>query len=181
VRPDNLDIRPAAFEDVAALAELSARTFRDTFIEQNDSAQIEAHIAKTFTPQALGDEFQDPANTFLIAAVDPNDELIGYAKLRDSQAPASVLGPKPIELGRIYVGRESMGSGVGAALMQACLDEAEQRGYETIWLGVWEANPRAIVFYDRWNFTTVGSHIFMLGSEKQTDLIMVRPVRDSNQ
>ena len=59
--------------------------------------------------------------------------------------------------------------------MGACLEEAAGGGYETLWLGVWEHNLRAIAFYRRWGFETVGSHTFLLGSDEQTDLIMVRP------
>jgi ribosomal protein S18 acetylase RimI-like enzyme len=67
---------------------------------------------------------------------------------------------------------------VGAALMQACIGEAKQRGYETLWLGVWEHNQRARAFYRRWNFQEVGTHIFQLGNDPQTDILMERNLSD---
>ena len=60
--------------------------------------------------------------------------------------------------------------------MRACLDEAQQAGHETIWLGVWERNERAKAFYHKNCFMDVGSHVFMLGTDAQTDRILVRPV-----
>ena len=84
--------------------------------------------------------------------------------------------PDPVELQRLYVDRTAMGRGVGAALMRATLDAARSAGYRTLWLGVWERNARAISFYERWQFETVGDHVFRLGSDHQTDLIMARRV-----
>ena len=66
--------------------------------------------------------------------------------------------------------------GVGAALMQHCVDLAASRGRDWIWLGVWERNVRAIAFYSRWGFTDVGSQSFQLGADLQTDRIMARRI-----
>jgi len=43
-----------------------------------------------------------------------------------------------------------------------------------MWLGVWERNLRAIAFYAKCGFIDVGSHVFELGSDLQTDRIMWR-------
>jgi ribosomal protein S18 acetylase RimI-like enzyme len=51
---------------------------------------------------------------------------------------------------------------------------AERRGGRTLWLGVWERNERAKAFYQKNGFSDVGSHLFMLGTDAQTDRIMVR-------
>ncbi len=96
--------------------------------------------------------------------------------LRSGNAPGSVNGRKPIELVRLYVSRESLGSGVGAALMQACIDDAQHGGYDTLWLGVWENNTRAQAFYRKWHFVQVGTHVFQLGDDPQTDFLMQRSV-----
>jgi ribosomal protein S18 acetylase RimI-like enzyme len=60
--------------------------------------------------------------------------------------------------------------------MQASLDAARRDGHKTLWLGVWERNERAISFYRRWGFEVVGHHVFRLGSDDQSDLIMERAV-----
>jgi ribosomal protein S18 acetylase RimI-like enzyme len=43
-----------------------------------------------------------------------------------------------------------------------------------MWLGVWERNARAQVFYRKWDFRTVGEHLFPLGSDLQRDILMER-------
>ena len=76
----------------------------------------------------------------------------------------------------MYAFREWHGRGIGEALMRACLDEARTAGYETIWLGVWEKNARALAFYRKWDFRAVGEHVFQLGSDAQTDILMERAI-----
>jgi ribosomal protein S18 acetylase RimI-like enzyme len=39
---------------------------------------------------------------------------------------------------------------------------------------VWEHNVRAVRFYAKHGFRDVGSHVFVLGSDVQTDRVMVR-------
>jgi ribosomal protein S18 acetylase RimI-like enzyme len=57
--------------------------------------------------------------------------------------------------------------------MDAVLSEAQARQARTLWLGVWERNPRAIAFYRKRGFQDVGSHEFLLGQDRQTDRVMV--------
>jgi ribosomal protein S18 acetylase RimI-like enzyme len=61
--------------------------------------------------------------------------------------------------------------------MKACLAEAEKRGCDTLWLDVWERNPRAIAIYRNWGFIEVGTQTFQLGNDLQHDLLMQRPVK----
>ncbi len=176
MKPDPPRIRRGSPEDVAVLAELAAGTFRDTFARQNTPADLEIYLERWFTPERIAAEIEDPGSTFLLAFSDPDERPIGYAKLRVGEADPSVAGPKPIQLERLYARREVIGQGVGAALLEACLGEAARAGRETVWLGVWERNERAIAFYRRWGFEEVGTQTFLLGTDEQNDLVMARSV-----
>jgi ribosomal protein S18 acetylase RimI-like enzyme len=57
--------------------------------------------------------------------------------------------------------------------MAAVLRAAVELGGVTLWLGVWERNPRAIAFYQKCGFRDVGSHDFWFGNDRQTDRVMV--------
>ena len=169
-------IRTATLTDAEQLAALAERTFRDTFAADNSTDDMDAYVRDAFSLDRLRGELVDDGNTFLLAYVDGGEQPTGYAKLRSGTTDPSVNGPDPIELERLYADRSAIGRGVGAALMQASLDEARSRGYRTLWLGVWERNDRAIAFYQRWGFKAVGDHVFRLGSDAQRDLIMERSV-----
>jgi ribosomal protein S18 acetylase RimI-like enzyme len=169
-------VRHARVDDAALLAELGARTFAETFGGDNSPEDMSAYLASSFGPDLQAAELADPHSLFLIAEID--GIAAGYAKLGSGVAPESVTGARPTELVRLYVSQQWLGRSIGAALMQACIDEAAQRGYRTIWLGVWEHNGRARAFYQKWNFREVGEHIFQLGDDSQTDILMERSLAE---
>lgn len=165
-------IRRGTLQDAGLLSELGAQSFSETFAGDNTPEDLAAYLAVSFSVERLTSELEDPDSKFLLAEID--GRAAGYAMLRDGEPEKGVEGAKPVELVRLYVLREWLGRGVGQQLMRACLDEARQAGYETIWLGVWERNERAQAFYRKWNFRTVGEHMFELGSDLQRDLLMER-------
>jgi ribosomal protein S18 acetylase RimI-like enzyme len=80
--------------------------------------------------------------------------------------------PRRAELHRIYVSSEWQGRGVAQSLMQNALDTAASAGSDLLWLGVWEHNRKAIAFYRKFGFEILGDQPFMLGEDRQRDLIM---------
>ena len=163
-------IRRADSSDAQLLADLAARTFSEAFAADNTPEDMSAYLAQAFTHESLATGLADPKATFLLASVE--GEAAGYAKLYQGEPPRSVTGENPIELARIYVLQKWLGGGVGRQLMQRCVDEARASGSRVLWLGVWQRNPRALAFYRKWGFETVGEQIFRLGSDAQTDWVM---------
>jgi ribosomal protein S18 acetylase RimI-like enzyme len=159
--------RRADAADAGLLAELGARTFLDTFADGTKPDDMAAYLSASFGEGLQAAELADAASTFFVAETDGTAS--GYAKLHAGVAEACVTGRKPIELARLYVGREWFGHGVGA-----CVEEARRAGHLTMWLGVWEHNRRAQAFYRKWEFRAVGEHVFTVGSDPQIDLIMER-------
>lgn len=174
-----LHIRRGTRADAERLAAFAERTFRDSFTDENAVPDMDAYVREAFAVAHIRQELAAATNTYLLAFAKEADILLGYAKLRAGTSASSVTGPDPVELQRLYVDHRMIGQGVGAALMQACLATAQQQKHATIWLGVWERNLRAISFYERWEFTTVGQHIFQFGSDPQIDLIMTRSLTAS--
>ena len=167
-----MTIRHGEATDAAALAELAARTFRETFAAGSPPEDMALHLAQAYgTPQQQR-ELADPDMTTLLAEAD--GELAGYAQVRSGVTPKCVTGETPVELWRFYVAQPWHGRGLAQTLMQRVELEASQRGGRTLWLGVWERNGRAIAFYRKAGFTDVGSHVFMVGTDAQTDRILVR-------
>ena len=169
-------IRRATVADTALIAEMGARTFRDTFAAENLPEDMDQYIAANFATGKIRSELKDRKSIFLLLYQD--DKPIAYAILRDSERADCVKGPNPIELVRLYVEQSVIGKSYGSALMKACWKEAAHAGYKTIWLDVWEKNHRAIAFYKKWGFIEVDTQDFVLGSDTQNDLIMERSLID---
>lgn len=169
-----IKIRLAGPGDNILLADLGRRTFFDTFARDNTPEDMAAYLAASFGPQKQAEELADPLSHFLIAEVD--GAPVGYARLHLGEPPATITGRMPVEIVRFYAVREWIGGGVGAALMATCLALAAEKGCDTIWLDVWERNPRAIAFYRKWGFAPVGEQAFQLGGDLQHDLLMQRSI-----
>jgi ribosomal protein S18 acetylase RimI-like enzyme len=165
-------IREATASDAALLSQLGARTFSETFAADNTPADMAAYLAASFSPEQQAAELAEALTTFLIAEIDK--VAVGYAMLHPGAMPHPAGSEKPIELVRLYVSRDWHGRGVGEALIQQCMDLARQKGYRTLWLGVWEHNARARAFYRKWQFQEFGEHVFQLGGDSQNDILMAR-------
>ena len=172
-----IEIRPATAADAPALSRLGAATFRETFEGENSPEDMARYLADSFSPERQAAEIADPRGTVLLAEHhDGRPTLVGYAHLIAGPAPEAVRGAAPLELKRIYVARAWHGRGVAQALMSAAVDTARARGAQTLWLGVWERNPRAVAFYAKYGFERVGEHAFVLGADRQTDWLFARPI-----
>ena len=169
-----LMLRHAELSDASALAELAARTFRETFAADNSPEDLQAHLASAYGEAQQAAEIADP-DVRTVLAYD-NAELIGFAQVRRKLFPACVIVEKPVELHRFYLARAAQGTGAAVPLMRKAREAAQALGGEHLWLGVWERNPRAIAFYLKSGFAQVGSHDFVVGSDTQTDWVFVAPL-----
>ena len=171
-----IDIRRATVDDAKSLTDLSYTTFWDAFAHHPKNApdDLAHYMRQAFSVEQIADELNDPRAVFLMAEIE--GELAGYAKLVCDHIEPGISGEKPIELNRLYSQQKFLGQGVGQTLMDACFDLARENGFDTIWLGVWEYNPRAQRFYEKNGFREVGSHTFVLGSDPQTDLLMQKEI-----
>jgi ribosomal protein S18 acetylase RimI-like enzyme len=163
-------VRSGTRADAAALAELAATTFRDAFGADNRPEDLALHLARSYGITQQTAELSDPTITTLLAFA--HGAPAGYAQLRPGRAPACVQSTYSIELWRFYVAREWHGRGLAQELMAAVVAAARGRNAATLWLGVWERNPRAQAFYKKTGFVDVGSQTFLVGTDEQTDRVM---------
>jgi len=168
----SVDIRLAGVADAATIADMSRRTFYDSFGAQNTPEDIALYMDTQFTREQLMAEVGQPGNIFLLAYMD--DQPMGYARLMEHAPPPELGEGAALEVVRIYAEKAAIGKGVGRALMQYALDLAREKDKKWVWLGVWEHNHRAIAFYTKWGFEKFGDHPFVVGSDIQTDWWMRR-------
>lgn len=172
-----ITIRQVVPEDAEMLSDLSYKTFWDAFHDhpKNAPEDLADYMQKAFNLERVRREMAEENSIFLIAEIE--GETAGYAKLMIESREDGITAEKPIELNRLYSKQEFLGKGVGARLMDECFRIAEENGCDVMWLGVWEFNPRARRFYEKYGFYQVGRHVFQLGSDAQTDLLMQKDLK----
>ena len=170
MEPGKIYIRKATQDDAALIADISRKTFYDSFAAANTVENMEKFMSGPFAKDKLAAEVLDPGNYFFIA--ESAGIPVGYSKIRESLQSKDLPQADAIEIARIYAVKDVIGKGVGRMLMQEAIDYAIHLKKKIIWLGVWEKNQRAIDFYTKWGFTKFSEHTFFVGDDPQTDWLL---------
>jgi ribosomal protein S18 acetylase RimI-like enzyme len=169
-------IKLVTINDIGQLQKISRQTFYETFSEGNTEENIAKYLEEGFSVTKLTSELSNNDAQFYFATLE--DNTIGYLKLNFGQAQTELQDDKALEIERIYVLKEFHGKGVGQLLYDKAIQIAKQKSADYVWLGVWEENPRAINFYKKNGFVEFDKHVFKLGNDNQTDIMMKLKLND---
>jgi GNAT superfamily N-acetyltransferase len=157
-------------EEVDKLQRLSTQTFVETFAPYNSEADMQDYLTKSFNLITLKQELVNPNSQFYFAVLNTNP--IGYLKVNMGPAQSDVNDASSLEIERIYVLKSYLGKKVGQGLFKKAFAIAKEFQKKYIWLGVWEKNERALEFYKKNGFVAFDKHVFNLGTDEQTDILM---------
>lgn len=167
---NSIQIRKATSKDLGDLLDVARTSFLQAFTAGNKPENVQAYFYEAFTLEQFGKELENPASIFFVAEI--NGEIIGYTKVNLVPAQTDVHDPDSLEIARLYVLGDHLGSGLGKKLLDTAIVFAKKNQKKYLWLGVWEKNARAIRFYEKNGLRIFGSHPFPFGDELQTDYLM---------
>ena len=167
---ETIIIKKLTLNDIDQLQKISRQTFYETFSAGNTEENMQKYLEEGFSAEKLSAELNDNNSVFYFAILD--GKAIGYLKLNFGQSQTELQDDKALEIERIYVSREFQGKKVGQILYDKAIQVAQQNKADYVWLGVWEKNPRAIAFYKKNGFVEFDKHVFKLGDDEQTDIMM---------
>jgi ribosomal protein S18 acetylase RimI-like enzyme len=167
---DQITITRASITDLLELQNIGITCFKETFSSMNSEENMNAYLQKSFSTAQLISELSDPNSEFYIAKL--NALVIGYLKVNSGEAQTEIKDQKSLEIERIYVLSKFHGKKFGQLLYEKALAISKQKKVSYVWLGVWEKNQKAILFYQKNGFAIFDTHIFKLGNEVQTDFMM---------
>ncbi len=165
-----IQIVEVVMADLPRLQEFSKRTFYDSFAASNTAENMKFHLDNHFTREKLSAEILNLESKFYFAIHDGMP--VGYLKINKGSAQTVLPNDQAVEIERIYVDRLAKGKGIGKTFISKAVDLANASGAKYLWLGVWERNEPAIRFYEKNGFKKFSKHIFELGDDAQTDLLM---------
>ena len=167
---ENILLRKVTLDDIDQLQKIGRQTFFETFAESNTEENMKEYLDNKFSSEKLQSELSNTNSEFYFALEE--DTVIGYLKLNFGESQTELKDDKALEIERIYVLKEFHGKKVGQLLYDKAIQVANQTKSDYVWLGVWEENPRAIAFYKKNGFVEFDKHIFRLGNDEQTDIMM---------
>jgi len=165
-----IDIQEVTINEILALQEIGIQTFSETFAASNTEENMSNYLKDGFSIEKLTEEINNKYSKFFFAL--DNERVIGYLKLNFGESQTELKDSKALEIERIYVMNEYHGKKVGQLLYDKAIQVAAQMQMNYVWLGVWEENQRAFNFYKKNGFVEFDKHIFKLGDDEQTDIMM---------
>ena len=171
-----------ASNDAATLALVGAATFLEAFAGRLPGDAILGHCRRNHTEAAYAHYLAQPATRAWVAEAMPGAAPIGYALVTAPEFAPELLQPGDTELKRIYVfsrfyaARQPTESGPapGQRLMNLAIEQARADGHKRLLLGTHRENTRAIAFYLKNAFETIGTRTFQVGPSIFDDLVLAR-------
>lgn len=172
---ENIEIKKATLSDIGVLQQIGKQTFAETFSAGNTEENMSKYLEEGFSVAKLAEEVSNEASQFYLAVLEA--QVVGYLKLNAGQSQTELQDDKALEIERIYVLQAYHGKKVSQLLYDKAMEVAQQLQSDYVWLGVWEENPRAIRFYQKNGFVEFDKHIFKLGEDEQTDIMMKKVLK----
>jgi len=167
---ESIEINKVVINDVVQLQIIARQTFFETFSAGNTEENMTKYLQVNLSIENLSIELNNEYSEQYFAMLGGN--VIGYLKLNFGQSQTELKENNSLEIERIYVLKEFYGKNVGQILYEKAIDIAREKNVDYVWLGVWEENTRAIRFYEKNGFIEFDKHIFKLGEDEQTDIMM---------
>lgn len=168
----NIQVEQISLNEIEQLQIIGRQTFAETFSSKNSDENMKEYLENGFSTEKLKAELADKNSEFYFAKLD--EKIIGYLKVNFGPSQTEMKHENALEIERIYVLKEFHGKKVGQILFEKSIQIARDKNVDYVWLGVWEKNPRAIRFYEKNGFIQFDKHVFKLGDDEQTDIMMKR-------
>lgn len=162
-------IQKISANDLYELQKISKQTFYETFSQKNSEDNMQKYLDKNFSISKLSDEILGNSE-FYFAII--NGTIAGYLKINFENYQTELKYKNSVEIERIYVLKKFQKNKIGQSLIDLAIKLGKRENAEFLWLGVWEDNLNTINFYKKNGFAEFDKHIFLLGEEKQTDIMM---------
>lgn len=172
---EEIQIRKARITDANVLSELGKKTFYDTWKGTATEENLQIFMNDSYNIERIKSELNSPLHTYLI--LENEGVAIGYAKIEETKnLPDELKNFNCIEVNKVYLDKNCKGKGLGKLLMNECMQIAKEKNKECIYLGVWEENIRAVRLYKSYGFESFGRHQFLIGSQIDWDLWMMKMI-----
>ncbi len=158
-----ISIKEIAADQAKALNELARQTFVESHGRSAKPADIEAYMDANFTVSYFKNELKDSSNYYHSLHV--NNQWVGYSKLVFNQPISAVEFSRITKLERIYLLETHHGMGLAQQFLDFLVQQAKKTGQTGMWLNVWTENKRAIRFYEKNKFETVGTFDFKISEQ----------------
>lgn len=165
-------LRDAVPEDAAALARLGRESFCHAFEHLYRAEDLQPFLEQVYSEEAVAGEIADPGIRHQLTEDAPGTGISAFIKVNyESPYSEHSTARNPLCLGQLYTDPARTGQGLGAVLMDWCLDLARDRGCDAVQLSVYSDNPGAQRFYQRYGFAKIADIGFWVGEQRDHEFL----------
>lgn len=170
----SITFKEAILSDALRISVLLKTVYIQTYAEDGITFEFANFITKRFSTEFIEKLIQERPAPLFIAYNDDNP--IGVAEvIYESNCPIRKIATA--ELSKLYVLQQFYGQGVGYKLLQRAEQVVLENGYNQFNLEVYVKNKRAISFYQRQGYQSIGSVDFPMESNTYENLVMTKILR----
>ncbi|MCZ2247294.1 MAG: GNAT family N-acetyltransferase [Bacteroidia bacterium] len=170
----SVDIKQVSIKELHQLQNIGKQTFYETFAASNTQEDMKKYLANSFSASQISAELNNPHTSYYFAWI--KHTILAYMKINFGIAQSEFQHLNSMEIERLYVLKQYQRKSVGRQLLDFAIQTAQSKQLDYVWLGVWENNVKALNFYTKNGFEEFDKHIFVLGNDKQTDILMKRKI-----
>ncbi len=166
-----MEYRPANISDARKLSILFKQVYIHTYGREGVSDEFANFITGQFSVERLERVIAEQPESLIVAA--NNGNLVGVAEVRFGRTSpvGAVTAP---ELSKLYILDWFCGRGIGERLLQESEKLALSRGTRCMWLWVLTTNTRAVSFYEKHGYVTIGSAPFQMEVNSYDNFVMLK-------
>ena len=159
----------AKLSEALRISVLLKTVYIQTYDLEGVTIESANYVSNTFSVERIEQAIKEHPSQFIVARHRGN--LVGVAEINfESVCPTRKIAVP--ELGKLYVLERFFGKGVGHGLLKEVENEVKQKGYKEIHLIVYVKNARAIAFYERQGYVSIGMMDFKMEHHTYKNLVM---------
>lgn len=169
--PASTHIRLCVPGDENALSFVGKAAFMETYAGTFSDADILSHCVIHDSPDTYRELLENPRVCTWIAETETCQAPVGYLVVAPPSLPYAGEHAGDLEILRLYLLRSFQGRGLGRNLLAKAVLYARQHGFTELLLGDCGNNLRAVRFYRRSGFRSVGEYRCRAGQHDYRDLV----------
>jgi len=159
----------AKLSDALRISVLLKTVYIQTYDIYGITIESANYITKSFATERIEKLIKENLSHFIVAW--HRDNVVGVAEIIfNSTCPIRKI--PVVELGKLYVMEHFSGKGIGHGLLKATENEVLKNGFNELSLIVYVKNKRAITFYERQGYESLGLMDFKMEHNTYKNFVM---------
>ena len=155
-----MEIQKATTENSETIWFIGLTSFLSSHGKSASKEFIDTFILEHYNPGTISKELSNPINNYFLLF--QNSNPLGFSNLQLNNSHSYLSFKNVAKLDRIYFLEVTYGKGFGAELLKHNIEFSIKYKQKGIWLFTWVENDRAVKFYRKFGFKTIGKHNYKI-------------------